>query len=76
MAMNEHIAFFGGGGAFIFTHRIKILSVTTLLGNLKEPVELGDPITCANVKLCLFLFMPALEIVFRETKVLKTVSSG
>ena len=42
--------------------------VTTLLGYPKGPVELGNPNTCAEVKLC-FFFMPTLEIVCRETKV-------
>ena len=31
---------------------IKLLQ--TFLGNLKGPVELGNPNTCAEVKLCLF----------------------
>ena len=43
--------------------------------NLKKPVELGYPNTCAEAKLRLFLFIPALEIVCSETKVHKTVSS-
>ena len=50
--------------------------VTTLLGNSKGPVKQANLNTCAKVKLCLFLFMPALEIVCRETEVLNTVSSG
>ena len=37
--------------------------VTTILGYLKGQVELGYPNTCSKVKLCLFLFMPALDIV-------------
>ena len=41
----------------------KVKIVTTLLGNLKGPVELGNSNTCAKVKLCLFLFTSALEIV-------------
>ena len=45
--------------------------VTALLGNPKGPVELGHPNTCAEVKLCLFLFIPAQEIVCSEVKVLK-----
>ena len=40
-----------------------LLSVTTLLGNPKRPVELCNPNTCDEVNLCLFLFIPALEIV-------------
>ena len=31
--------------------------VTTLLGNPKGPVEVGNLNICAEVKLCLFLFM-------------------
>ena len=45
------------------------MTATILLGNPKEPVELGNLNTCADVKLC--LFMPALEIVLHETEVLK-----
>ena len=47
------------------------MSVTTLLGNQKGLVEVGNPSTRAEVKLCLFLHMPALGIVRRETEVLK-----
>ena len=47
--------------------------VTTLLGDLKRPFELGNPNTCAEVKLCCF-FMPAQKIVCRDTEVLNTVS--
>ena len=47
------------------------MNVTNLLENPKRPVEPGNPNTCEETKLCLFLFMPALEIVCRETKVLK-----
>ena len=47
------------------------MNVTNLLENPKRPVEPGNLNTCAETKLCLFLFMPALEIVCRETKVLK-----
>ena len=57
------------GGPFI-----GFMNATTLLGNLKVPVELGDQNTCAKVKLCLFLFTPALETVCRDTEVYKTVS--
>ena len=46
------------------------------LGNPKGPVELGSTNTCAQVKLCLFLFTSALEIVFRETEVFKIVNSA
>ena len=36
----------------------------TLFGNPKGPVELGNPSTCAETKLCLkFYFIPAQEIV-------------
>ena len=51
----------------------EILNVlaTTLLGNLTEPLELAHPNTCAEAKLCLFLFMPVLGIVCRKIKVLK-----
>ena len=48
----------------------------TLLGNQKEPVELGNPNSCVEVKLCLLRNYPAQEIVYRETKVLNTVRSG
>ena len=54
----------------LLKHDSKLL-VTTLLENPKGPVELGNPNTCAEAKLCLFLCMPALEIVYRKTKVLK-----
>ena len=47
--------------------------VTLLLENPKGQVELDNPNICAEVKLCLFLFMPALEIVCRDTKILTTV---
>ena len=50
--------------------------VTTLLGNPKGSVELGSSNSCAAVRLCLFLFMPAPKIVCRETEVLNTVSFG
>ena len=33
--------------------------VTALLENLKGPIELGNPNTCAEVKLCIILFIPA-----------------
>ena len=46
--------------------------VSTLLKNPKGPVELGNPNTCAEVKLYLFLFTSALKIVCRETKVFET----
>ena len=52
------------------------LPVTTLLGNSKGPVELGNSNNCAEAKLCLFLFTSALEIVSHKTEVFKTVSSG
>ena len=45
--------------------------VITLLENPKGPVELGNLNTCAEVKLCCYFFMPALEIGCRETEVLK-----
>ena len=32
--------------------------VTTLLGNAKGSVKLGNPNTCSEVKRCLFLLMP------------------
>ena len=42
----------------------------------ERPVELGNPNTCAEAKLCLFLFMAALEIVCCETEIFKTISFG
>ena len=51
-----------------------IVSVTTLLGNLKGRIELSNTNTCAEVKLSLFLFMPAIEMVCRVSKVLNTLS--
>ena len=53
--------------AILFIVKFFKLSVTTLPGNPKGPIELGNPNNCAEVKLCLFLFMLALEIVCRET---------
>ena len=50
--------------------------VTVVFGNSKGLVKLGYPNICAEVKLSLFLFMPALEIVCHETEVLNSVSSG
>ena len=44
------------------------ITVTTGLGNPKRPVELGNPNTYAEAKLCLF-FIPAQEIVCRETEI-------
>ena len=39
----------------------------TLFGNPKGPVELGNPNTCAETKLCLNLyFIPAQEVVCYE----------
>ena len=32
-------------------------------GNPKGPVELGNPNTCAETKLCLILFIPPQEVV-------------
>ena len=52
----------------------KFMFVKTLLGDPRGPVELGNPNTCAEVKLCLFLFTSALEIICRETEILNTVS--
>ena len=52
------------------------LSVTTLLGNPKGPVQLGNSKTCVEVKVCLFLVTSVLEIICRDIEVLKTVSSG
>ena len=43
--------------------------VTTLLES-ERTVELGNPNTSAKVKLCLFLCIPAVEIVCSETEVL------
>ena len=47
----------------------------TLLRNSKGPAELGNSNTYAEVNLCLFLLIPALEIVCRKTEVLNTISS-
>ena len=33
---------------------LKNINVTILLGNPREPVELGNPNTCAEVKLCYY----------------------
>ena len=38
----------------------------TLFGNPNEPVELGNPNTCAETKLCLILFYSAQEVVCYE----------
>ena len=54
-------------------HKLKYRDVTTLLGNPKGPIELGNPNICAEAKLCLFLFTSALEIVCRKIELLKTV---
>ena len=43
--------------------------ILNLLKNLKESLELGNTNTCAEVKLCLILFILAKEIVCRETEV-------
>ena len=37
---------------------------------------IGNPNTCAEVKLCLFLFMPALKVVCRKTEALNTANSA
>ena len=57
-----------------FFHEIKI-GVAILLGNPKEYITVANPNTCTEVKLCLFLFMSALEAVCSDTEVFKTVSS-
>ena len=44
----------------------QVARVTTLLGNPEGPVKLGNPNNYNKVKLCLFLFIPAQEIVCRE----------
>ena len=59
-----------------FSYKMSFLAVTTSLGNPKGPVKPGNPNTCAEIKLRLFLFTSVLEIACRETEVLKTVSSG
>ena len=42
----------------------------------ERPVEVGNPNTCAEVKLCLFLFMPALKIIKNsETELFETFTS-
>ena len=48
----------------------------TLLGNPKGPVELCNTNISAEVKVCLFLFIPTQEVVCSETKVYNTISSG
>ena len=49
----------------------------TLLGNSRGPVEVGNPSTCAEVKLCLlFLFILAQEIVCRKTEIFNRANSG
>ena len=45
---------------------INFVTIITLLENPKGQVELGNPTTRAEVKLCLFLITPALEIVFHK----------
>ena len=50
---------------------IVYITVTTLLGIPRGSVERSNLNSCAEIKLCLFLFIPALEIVCREIKVLK-----
>ena len=47
------------------------VTFTTLLVNPKGLIELGNPNSCAEAKLYLFSFMPALEIVRRESEVLQ-----
>ena len=47
--------------------------VTILLGNSKGPIELGNTNICAEVKLCLLLFILAVEILCRETEVFTRV---
>ena len=57
--------------------KLRKVFVHTLLNHpVKGIIKLGNPNTCAEVKLCLFLFTLTLEIACHETKVLKTVSSG
>ena len=53
---------------------IKLLQ--TLLGNSKGPVEQGNRNTCAEVKLCLFLFLSVQEIVCRETEAFYATNFG
>ena len=51
-------------------------TVTLYSGFLKRPGELGNPNSSAKVKLRLnFFFIPAQEIVCRETEVVNTISS-
>ena len=48
-------------------HQVTKPVVTTLLGNRKQPVLLGNSNTCAKPKLGLFLLIQVLEILCRET---------
>ena len=57
-----------------FGNSFKCQCVATLLGNPKGRVKQGNRNTCAAVELHLFLFMPALEKVCRDTEVLNTIS--
>ena len=53
--------------------QLQICCYRNLLGNSKAP---GNPNTCDEVKLYLFLSMPALEIVCCKNEVLNKVSSA
>ena len=46
------------------------------LGNLKRSIKLGNSNTCKEVNLCLFEFMPALEMICHETEVFITLDFG
>ena len=39
---------------YVLDIKLYFMIVTTLLKNLKGPVDLGNPNTCAEAKLCLF----------------------
>ena len=45
----------------------------TLLWNPRGPIEQGNLNTCAEIKLCLFLFIPAQKVVCCETEAFCTV---
>ena len=54
-----------------------LLCISQLYSGIqKDQLNIGNPNTCAEVKLRLLLFMPTLEIVCRETEAFNTVISG
>ena len=53
---------------------MELFSIFFVAKHIPHPV--GNLNTCTEVNICLFLFMPALEIACRQTKVLITVGSA